>query len=193
MIKQLRPFYSDDEEAKLYAAPYDHTAWPDHRERINYTASILEGLAADTRGRSVADLSCGDGGVLAAAKAVRWSSTFLGDRAARPGLDVVGPIEETISQCPEVDLFVCTETLEHVRDPLAVLKAIRARTKKALLLSTPAGEEGTGNPQHCWGWDPAGIFGLLRDARWHGRADIELWTPTTDQYYTFQIWQVRTE
>lgn len=192
MIRQLRPFYSDAEEAELYAEPYDHTRWVDHRERVNYTASLLEELAADTHGRSVADLSCGDGGVIEAARAVRWSRVYLGDRTARPGLDVAGRIEDILDGCPETDLFVCTETLEHVRDPLAVLKGIRRVTRRGVILSTPAGEEGDDNPQHYWGWTPEDLFKLLTEAGFNDwQADVELWTSRNDDYYTHQIWTLR--
>lgn len=191
MIKQLRPFYSEDKEAELYADPYDHRRWHDHRERITYTASLLEQLAASTHSRSVADLSCGDGGVIEAARAVRWSSIYLGDRTARPGLDTVGPIEQTLNACPEVDLFVCTETLEHVRDPLAVLRGIARVARRGLILSTPLGEEHNENPQHYWGWDVEGVDGLLCDAGFDGdRADCDIWTAKSSQYYTHQFWRV---
>jgi SAM-dependent methyltransferase len=188
---QLRPFYSDDEEAKLYAEPYDHNRWNDHRERVNYTASLLEELAATTHGRSVADLSCGDGGVINAARAVRWSGVYLGDRTARPGLDVAGRIEDTLDGCPEMDLFVCTETLEHVRDPLAVLKGINRVARRGVILSTPLDEEGDDNPQHYWGWGLEDISGLL-DAAGFGdwTNECEVWTSPSNDYYTHQIWML---
>lgn len=191
-MKQLRPFYSDEEESALYVQPYSALRWQAHRERVNFTASLLESLAADTGGRTVADLSCGDGAVIEAARAVRWERIYLGDVVARPGLDIVGPIEETIELCPPSDIFVCSETIEHLRNPLHALKRIRLKTCKALLLSTPWAEDDDENPEHYWGFDVQDISKMLWDAGFHeARCDVELFTPRVDDYYTFQIWTVK--
>jgi hypothetical protein len=67
-----------------------------------------------------------------------------------------------------VDVFVLSETLEHVERPAELLAAIRKKARH-LLLSTPLAEFDDRNPEHYWGWDKAGIRELLDVAGW--RAD----------------------
>ena len=107
---------------------------------------------------SAADLSCGNGAVLNSVKA---TTKFYGDYA--PGHQYTGPIEETVEQIPHVDLFICCETLEHLDDPLAVLKQIRAKAS-AILLSTPVENWNDSNEEHYWAWSQEDVSGLLAQA-----------------------------
>jgi hypothetical protein len=192
MRRQLRPFYSPEELARVYSRPYDHTNWPDHIERVNKTAEILHNMLP----RSVADLSCGDGAIVAKACLPLNVPAYLADYAGvpitgmfasgAPGMSLSGPIEKTIHKIPPVDVFVLSETLEHVEDPDGLLRLIRDKAKR-LLMSTPVGEATDHNPEHYWGWDTDDIDEMLMEAGFRKR-QYELITPYP-AYYTFQIWR----
>ena len=183
MIRQLRPFYTPEELSRVYSEPYDSTKWPDHVLRVQYTAKLLREMDPE----SVADLSCGDGEI------VRQSGVTcpvtLGDYNG--DYFYKGPIEETIEQISPVDVFVLSETLEHVERPGHLLEAIFRKCGR-LLLSTPCGEDNDINPQHYWGWDVDGVSELLTWAGWSPKdCHEELWQafPGGYNYYTFQIWR----
>jgi len=133
--------------------------------------------------RTVADLSCGDGAVAAALDAHR---TYLGDLA--PGWDICGPIEETVDRIPKVDLFVCTETVEHLDDPDGVLARIREKTF-GLVLSTPVAEFTDGNPEHYWGWDADDVEDMLQTAGF--TPEIVTLLSVRPLGVTYQIWGCR--
>jgi len=177
--KQLRPFYSPQELTEVYSKQYDSSSWVDHQLRITYTADILRIMNP----KNVADLSCGDGLIVTQAGLI--PNSVMGDYT--PGWDEQGRIEETIHSLRDdtVDVFLLSETLEHVEDPDALLYAIRRKAKR-LLLSTPNGEDDDRNPQHYWGWDTNDIDRMLRAADWHYRVPTLFCPPPG--YYTFQIW-----
>lgn len=155
MIKRLRPKYTEEELQAVYDHQYDHTNWKDHIERVKITIAIgrsLEGL------ESVADLSAGDGAII---NGLDIPNKIIGDYV--PGFEYVGKIEDTIQQIPKVDLFISSETLEHVDDPLKMLKDIRNKTNY-LLLSTPEDNFDDSNPEHYWSWDKEGVQELLQKA-----------------------------
>lgn len=180
MRRQLRPFYSPGELAAVYAGGYDHTRWPDHVERVAKTAAVLDEFAAETGSATVADLSCGDGAIVGLSEHP-WRERHLDD------ITLGGPIERTIEALEPVDMFVCSETLEHVEDPDDLLAKIRTRAKH-LLLTTPCGEDDDDNPEHYWGWDTGDIRQMLTAAGWSD-CRVELFSPESVAYYTFQIWR----
>ena len=179
MRKQLRPFYTAEELARVYEEPYDHTRWPDHIDRVRHTAEILHSMDH----ASVADLSCGDGAIVR--QAGLTCPVTLGDYNGN--WDWTGPIELAIDLIDPVDVFVLSETLEHVQDPDNLLRKIRAKADR-LLLSTPCGEVSDENPQHYWGWDAQGIQEMLSAAMWRPLGNPEMFNPPP-HYYTFQIWR----
>lgn len=166
----------------LYTNIYDHTRWNDHKVRVRVTA----GMAAwFSNINTVADLSCGDAAIVQFISQITpLERTYLGDYVS--GYEFTGPIEQTIDQIPHVDLFVLSETLEHLHDPDLVLKKIREKTTY-LILSTPDGETGTDNPEHLWGWDTQEIESMLRFAGFTPNCFVSLSFPI-NPYYTFQIW-----
>jgi hypothetical protein len=125
-----------------------------------------------------ADLSCGDGAIL---NALPVDRRILGDLA--PGYEFTGPIEQTVEQLPPVDLLVCCETLEHLDDPAAVLRQIRAKTRY-LLLSTPVDAWTDDNVEHYWAWSEADVAALLVDAGFEPLRFRTVDGPT----YRFGIW-----
>lgn len=154
---RLRPKWSDLDLAHIYSSPHDHRQWRDHHLRIGITSAAAVWMAGDGLD-SAADLSCGNGTVL---DAVPARQKFYGDYA--PGWSISGPLEQTLDTVPHVDLFVCTETLEHLDDPAAVLAKIRGKASM-LLLSTPVDNWGDTNPEHYWSWSKKDVDGLLSEA-----------------------------
>lgn len=186
MRQRLRPMPTGDELAEMYAVPHCHTKWDDHRIRVDVTSALAHHMLAP--GGTVADLSCGDGAIANRLGASHGARVILGDYA--PGYDITGPIEQTIHQIDNVDLFICSETIEHLDDPDTVLAAIRQKTN-ALLLSTPDGEDDDRNPEHVWGWDAEAVEKMLRDAGFtpavHTTTDLR----PGGGNYAFQIWACR--
>lgn len=174
MIKRLRPKYSDEELAKIYDHQYDHRWWEDHKIRVKETIRIGQLIK---NMKSVADLSAGDAAII---NGLDIKNKVIGD--FYPGFPYCGKIEDTINEIPNVDLFISSETLEHVDDPLAMLKSIRQKTKW-LLLSTPENNWNDDNPEHYWAWDKEGVEEMLIAAGF---------TPTYFEsipiHYTHQIW-----
>jgi hypothetical protein len=172
--------------AQVYRAPHDHTRWADHLLRVDVTIQVARWLAALNGCRSVADLSCGDAAI---ARALDMDTVILGDFA--PGYEHQGPIEDTLDRIGPVDLFVCSETVEHLDDPDAVLKQIHTKAR-CLVLSTPVGETGDGNPEHYWGWDTDDVAAMLVGAGWRtvSLTEIKL---RPNWVYDYQIWACTTD
>lgn len=182
--QRLRPAYTDDQLAALYRTPHDHRRWPDHHLRVDVTIAVARWMA-DNRVQSAADLSCGNGAVL---DAVPAEEKHFGDLA--PGYEHEGPIEKTIKDLPNVGLFVCSETIEHLDAPELVLGQIRDRARM-LVLSTPVDAWDDANPEHYWAWSREDVEGMLTAAGWR------LHVYTTADFrpmglpYGFGIWGVR--
>jgi hypothetical protein len=181
----LRPTYPVAKLDEIYPKPFDHTKWDAHKERIDFTYEFVIKHLSTYLVNSIADLACGDG-----ALARRLRNTYnakrlhLGDLVSDEFR--TGPIEKTILQIEPVDLFILTETLEHLENPDYVLAAVRQETSY-LVLSTPLGETDDRNPEHYWGWDQEGIREMLTAAGFAVYA-YEEFTPKSDDYYTFQNW-----
>lgn len=186
MRKRLRPMPSPDELAKLYAKPHDHTQFDDHVYRVDITSAMAHSLLPV--GGTVADLSCGNAMIAKRLEASHNARLILGDYA--PGYEHTGPIEDTIHRIGRVDLFVCSETIEHLDDPDTVLKAIRPKCSH-LLLSTPEGEDDDHNPEHVWGWDSEAVEKMLRDAGFTPMVHTVVDLRPAGCEYAFQIWACR--
>lgn len=180
MRRQLRPFYTPEQLAQVYNHTYDHTHWEDHKERVAKTISLLDEFAADTKSRTIADLSCGDGAIVRGSRHP-WSLKTLGDYTS------TGPIEVALLTQSHVDMFLLSETLEHVENPDGLLHSIRA-VADHLVLTTPHGEDHDENPEHYWGWTTDDLEEMLCAAGWT-ELTHELFTPESSGYYTFQMWR----
>lgn len=186
MRVRLRPKWSDDELARIYAVPHDSGHWRDHILRVDTTIQTAKWLHG---GGPIADLSCGDAKIARAVRAA-WGPggmVYLGDYA--PGYQFTGPIEKTIEEIPHVELFILSETIEHLDDPDLVLSMIREKSDR-LVLSTPIGEgidhPDPGNEQHYWGWDVIGMEEMLTRTGWKPQSLQEL--KFYNYLYNFQIW-----
>jgi hypothetical protein len=178
---RLRPAHSPQTLAEIYREPHDHTRWHDHIIRVNATIELAQDLAGGPL-RAVADLSCGSAAV---AKALTAEEYHLGDLA--PGYGYHGPLEVTAEELPKVDLFVCTETLEHLDDPDAVLRQIREKSGK-LVLSTPVDAWQDNNPEHYWAWSRDDVEAMLSGAGWSVELYKELDFRPGGLTYCFGIW-----
>lgn len=186
---RTRPKYSDEELKEIYKTPHDHTRWPDHIVRVEKTIEVGLRMTDDSFS-SIADLSCGNTAVIRGVGGVAGKrpvdvSIYLGDFA--PGYGYQGPIEETIDRIPCVDLFVCSETIEHLDDPELVLRKIRQKSSK-LLLSTPNCSWPDQNPEHYWSWDDEAVRAMLIDTGWDPVIYEESYI---GMGYNFQIWGCR--
>lgn len=181
--ERLRPMPDAATLASLYAVPHQHTRWVDHRLRVAVTVAVGRHMAP--QGASVADLSCGDGAIAVQISNAVGGTTHLGDLA--PAYQYEGPIEETIWRIPHVDMFICSETIEHLDDPDSVLTAIRHKARM-LILSTPDGEWDANNPEHVWGWDAEAVEGMLRIAGWVPAIHTTLDLRPAGYVYSYQIW-----
>lgn len=195
MRTQLRPFWSPADLKRIYHRPYDHTRWPDHIQRVNWTIDRCIEFARHNQVADIMDLSCGDAAIVRgiASRVVTVQRMTLGDIVeGDTPLDVIGPIEKTLGlmtpsdPTKRVDLFVCSETLEHLEDPDVVLRGIRAAAYSAVI-TTPIGETAAvGNEEHYWGWDEVGVFEMLRDA---GFSQYKMHKLETS-WYDYQLWLV---
>lgn len=186
MRRRLRPTPTAGELAALYAVPHDHLRWEDHVFRVDVTSALAHHMLPP--GGTVADLSCGNGLIARRLQVSHGARMILGDYA--PGYEHTGPIEQTIDRIDRVDLFVCSETIEHLDDPDAVLRQIRARTDR-LLLSTPDGEADDANPEHVWGWDAEAVEGMLREAGFQPDIHTTVDLRPAGGVYAYQIWACR--
>lgn len=183
-VERLRPPIPPDQLGRVYWRPHDHRDYGrDHEVRVQATIAVARGLLGPHVGR-VADLSCGNGTIALALD----PDAVLGDLA--PGHRLRGAIEDTIHEIDHVDVFVCSETLEHLDDPAGVLADIRA-TARRLVLTTPIGCFDDDNPEHYWAWDRDGVEQLAEDAGWTPEVFAALDTTVMGAPYVFGIWVMR--
>jgi len=179
MRVRLREKYTDAELSAIYDKKHEHTKWNDHRLRVSSTIALAQWVADEVK--SVADLSAGDASVITALDA---ETKYIGDYV--PGYEFTGALEQTLELIPNVDLYICTETIEHLDDPDSVLRQIRQKSKM-LILSTPIGESSADNPEHYWGWNDEDVELMLRDAGWKPRAKQNIYFQGI-YHYDFQTW-----
>lgn len=182
MRRRLRDLPDRAELDRLYAAPHDHTRWGDHKIRVDVTVALARHFVGPHA--IVADLSCGDAAI---AKRLPCGRLILGDYA--PGYELTGPIEQTILTLHDLqaDLFICSETLEHLDDPDSVLVELRKRAR-ALVVSTPDGELDDSNPEHLWAWDAEAVEQMLEAAGWRPQVHLNLDPQRAGFRYQYQIW-----
>jgi hypothetical protein len=176
---RLRPKYSEKELKELYKTPYQHKSWIDHIQRVESTIALASWFYPIFK---IADLSCGDGYII---DSISANSRYKGDFA--PGYDYIGSIEETIDYIPAVDLFILSETIEHIDDPDSLLKKIRSKTKN-LILTTPKNEVNDSNPEHYWAWDKEDMGQMLRKSGFTPQIYQELEFFDSSFCYVYQMW-----
>jgi hypothetical protein len=176
---RLRPAYTQAQLADVYARPHEHSSWEDHRLRVQMTIAFASWFGNID---SIADLSAGDAAII---NAIPAKTRYIGDFA--PGYEFTGAIDDTIELIPKVDLFICSETIEHLDDPEKTLAKIRAKTK-AIIVTTPDSEINDGNPEHYWGWDNVGVRELLEGAGFKPVIFNTLQFENPSLIYDYQFW-----
>lgn len=186
MRKRLRPPHQPHRLIEIYREPHDHRRWGrGHGERVEATIALAT-CRHDWSSSVVADLSCGNSVI---ARSLGAKTVILGDLA--PGYVITGPIEETIRTIPPVDLFVCSETLEHLDDPSSVLTQI-ARTTRFLLLSTPLDAWEDTNSEHYWAWSRTDVEAMLAEAGFDLDSFAQVDSRTYGEPYCYGIWLTKT-
>jgi hypothetical protein len=187
MRTRLRPMPTRTQLRRLYAVPHDHRKWFDHHIRVDVTVAIAKHYVPT--GGVIADLSCGNADIPnRLAKLAGTRHVILGDFA--PGYPLTGPIEQTIQHVEpnSVDMWVCSETIEHLDDPDTVLASIRTRARR-MILSTPDGEIfQDNNPEHMWSWDSEAVEDMLREAGFNPLIQTVLDLRPAGFVYAYQIW-----
>lgn len=167
-------------------------AFHEHRERAPHLEQgVHQGrlrLAADfvreavdrvesriTAACEVIDLGCGDGGLLSLISRLPFTKTYgydfqpsnkqgWNERNVNAILaDFVGDFDTII---PTADVYVMTEVLEHLTDPHAMVRNIRARGDRVQLVASSPWTEHAGSHDEChaWAWDEEGYKQLMWQA-----------------------------
>lgn len=163
--------YTPGELRELYDRDWGPFAQPERNDKTLELGMTLEGVT------SIADMSCGGADITSRLGAHFGVAPLLGDFGNVYGYQYTGTIQETVPQLGDVDLFVCSETLEHLEDPDADLLLIRAHCKR-LLLTTPIWEEPE-EPSHghLWTWRQADVEEMLEAAGF-----------TVDRFVAYSLW-----
>lgn len=135
-----------------------------HRERI-ITALDFVHTAISMGGKSVVDLGCGDGGLLALLKENNieaWGYDLM-PKNIDYAVNVRGvDARYTDFKNDEIiyaDIAVMTEVLEHLENPHEVVKNLPS---KFLIASSPYNETNTHHYEfHLWAWDNQGYIDLM--------------------------------
>ena len=185
MRKRLRPKYSDEQLKEIYAVPHDHRKWVDHRVRVESTIALASGYFEGKDIFSIADLSTGDAEIPLGIRGnvTTIENSYLGDFA--PKYEHIGPIDKTINDISSVDLYILSETLEHLDDPDNTLKLISDKAKY-IVLTTPV-VENIANPEHYWKWGKEDVKKMLLDVGFEPVVYSELRFCYLNDY-GYQLW-----
>jgi len=178
MIK-LRRFYEPDALRQMYAHQYSVLKWTEHQARVARTLDLARPLIAEQQLETLADLSWGD----------RSIANGLSDLIVAKHLNDITtgvPIDVALTSVDAVDLFICTETIEHLEAPWTTLEAIALKTKW-LLLSTPLDEPAaTPNWEHYWSFSANDVGSMLTQAGFDRLRCVAFTEP--DWEYVYQVW-----
>lgn len=203
-LREARP--TEEETAyyaRVYPDGYRHDRWPDHIERVWASVELIRGFHNQIA--TVADLSCGDAAIVRGLVGMkRLRGAYLGDLNGSSSWDPggwgkvrvravpAGPLPDTLVHLDgKVDLFVLSETIEHMDDPDALLRALTGASRY-LFLSTPISEIPTsGNLEHYWSWGTEDVHDMLMDNGWVPLEKRELVPQSTlslEHAYHYQLW-----
>lgn len=146
----------------VYSQPLHHIEAPQSRMRLLIANAMFQ-YALDLWGdeiKTVTDLGCGDGGLLEqiARPNIKYKGIdiaeanvkYAKERLFGLGLDVEYRDFTELNSIKSDVVTIC-ETLEHLVDPVAMLKKLDC---KYLIASVPLGEtQERHSPLHLWGWD----------------------------------------
>lgn len=199
-LRDARPEGEAAYYARVYPDGYRHDSWPDHVERVKASADMIERYAGQIR--TAADLSCGDGALLNMISR-RLTRAVLGDLNGVPTSAVTGcraqvletigtaALPDSLKHLEPVDLFILSETLEHMDNPDALLARLIG-VSRYLFLSTPVSESvDSGNLEHYWSWGITDVYDMLHAAGWEPLDQRTLRPESTRDMpgaYRYQMW-----
>lgn len=203
-MKKLREFYNQEQLKDLYKNGYDHTTSIQHKLRVALSIQLAVWTINRWNLQRVADFSCGDGHIISELiRSKNVTEAIIGDFAqvnvdkVRENLGInedvkisyhVGDISQLLSNVEkDIDLFILTETIEHVEDPEKLLYELSKKVR-FLILSTPIDEQDAGNPEHYWGWSNEEMNTLLIDNAWEPIISNPLHFKEKALVYDFQLW-----
>jgi hypothetical protein len=174
--------YGETEEGlRLY---YQINDWSGFVQSDRDEATVRIGMTfPEDEVKSVGDMSAGGSHISSTIAEHYRCFAVLGDLGAQYGYTHVGTLQETLPKHDVFDLYVCSETIEHLREPDENLALIRQHCKY-LLLTTPIME----TPElvshgHLWTWEREDVEDMLKTAGF---------TPTYfEQVSVFGIWKCR--
>jgi 2-polyprenyl-3-methyl-5-hydroxy-6-metoxy-1,4-benzoquinol methylase len=188
-----------------YQVKRDNFTWADHVLRVQMTGALISWFRPDT----ILDPACGDGTIVAAAHRVRpITGAYLTD-ISMPNFYHVGTtmrpylpeqtdcackaIEDTLSEDRYFDVVVLTEILEHVEDPVNILRMARERAKVVVASSPLFADDRTldRNPEHLWQFDAVGYEEMLKEGGWDPITFVPISFTEPAFEYTFQLWSAR--
>jgi len=192
--RRVQERFTDDEIAALYAEPWTQ-APSDHPHLVNcpnpwtyWDLTIALGKGFGTVA-SIADMSCGNGTIARALAEHSQIVPILGDLAA--GYEYQGTLQETVPRLGVAELFICTNTIEHLDDPDADLRLIREHCE-TLLMSTPVDEWDEPSGGHYWAWSRGGVEEMLTAAGFQVSSYVELdLTPYWNPHCRHGMWACR--
>lgn len=191
-VQRLRPLPGPAEMAAMYPEPHDHRIYGrGHSERVDATIALAREVLQDAGRRTVADLSCGNGHIARQLCTEQPQGLHLGDYAGAVGAPgehlYLGAVEHTLPMLPTVDVFVCSETIEHLDDPGLVLRLARAKAG-TLVLSTPLDCWDDANGEHLWAWDREFVEHLMDLHGWVPAAFASVDSREYGEPYLYGIW-----
>lgn len=193
--RQRRGYYTDEQIAADYGATpvpldatdprgYDHGNLANCKNRFihqNVEVAFGEGFG---KVKSIADMSAGDARVPRSLAEYSGIEPLLGDYFA--GYQFQGTLQETLPQIGVVELYVCTNTIEHLNDPDADVKLMREHCEN-MLLSCPIDEYDAGG-QHLWFYSREGVEDMFHEAGFSQQAYCELDENPVWEHFKFGIW-----
>lgn len=188
-----------------YQVKRDNFTWADHVLRVQMTGALISWFRPDT----IMDPACGDGTIVAAAHRVRPISGAYMTDISMPNFYHVGStmrpylpertecackaIEDTLAEDRYFDVVVLTEILEHVEDPVNILRMARNRAA-VVVASSPlfaSANEIDRNPEHLWQFDAVGYEEMLKESGWDPITFVPISFAEPAFEYTFQLWSAR--
>jgi len=185
-----------------YQVKRDNYTWGDHILRVQMTGAMIAWFTPDT----IMDPACGDGTIVAAAHRMRpIAGAYLND-ISRPNFYHFGttmkpwlpedlrcscvPIEEALLRDDFYDVVVLTEILEHVEDPVNLLRLARQRAHRLVASSPLFVNEHLidRNPEHLWQFDATGYEEMLKEGGWDPVTFVPISFTEPAYEYTFQLW-----
>jgi hypothetical protein len=136
--------------------------------------------------RSIADLSAGGANITPQIANHFGVTPVLGDLGRQYGYEISGELSQTLPTIEPVDLYVCSETIEHLEDPDSDLALIRSKTRY-LVLTTPIAETWPVSHGHLWTWERPDVEAMI-DASGFKTVDYEGVVLLDDGRYFFGVW-----